>query len=720
MAIRANVKQTKPSEVSVKRDPEKEKAIMDVLNQVLPDTESDDNKKDKYSKDSKEECCCDEGSEDLAITVRSRFKEAETARKEIEQRWLKDLRQYRGQYDPEVLSRLHQNRSKAFIRITRNKVKTVDSRLVDLLFPANGDSNWSIKPTVIPQLSDQHMAQIVSMMKQSGAKQITREMLETAVKAFADDKATKMGTKITDQLSQMNYRETLRNVIHSGNLYGTGILKGPMIMLSKNSSYTQTEGKDGKFEWKLESKDELLPYIEHVPVWDFYPDMTSYCIDDCRYAIQRHKMNKRQLLDLSKRSDFMSDKITDYIEEAQEGDWQDKYFDTQLKEIGDRSSMKFDSRKAGRKYEILEYWGFLDASDLEAMGANIPEELRGELEIAANVWVLGDKVIKAAVSHLGDLQWPFFTYYYDKDETSIFGEGIPTILRDIQELVNSAFRAMLDNAAISAGPQFEVNLDLLAEDEDPTDIHPFKVWLRTGEGADANAEVVRVKEMPSHTGEFLQMCKAFEDYADEVTTIPRFMWGDNQPGIGRTASGLSMMLGSANITIKDQVKNFDDGITKPFITGMYHWNMKFMEDDAIKGDYDIRAEGMASLVAKEVYSQSLMQFANMANNPAYASMVRHDVLLRCIVDSLELSDHNLVLSDGEIKSNQQMQQQQQQAQQAFMLKMTDTARQFGVSPTDMVNNMQAAFAKQQEMLQQGQQAMQQAQQPQQGEPNADR
>ena len=57
----------------------------------------------------------------------------------------------------------------------------------------------------------------------------------------------------------------------------------------------------------------------------------------------------------------------------------------------------------------------------------------------------------------------------------------------MQEMTNSAFRAMLDNAAISAGPQMEVNLDLLSEDEDPREVHPFKVWMRTGTGNDAQA-----------------------------------------------------------------------------------------------------------------------------------------------------------------------------------------------------------------------------------------
>lgn len=648
----------------------------------------------------KTEKCVWQSTEKMATTIKNRFSEAETNRKEIEQRWLKDLRQYRGQYDPEVLNRIHPNRSRAYIRITRTKVKTVDSRLVELLFPPNDDSNWSIKPTVLPALDEASMNTIIMNLQQSGAQQVTREMLDAAVDQYAKDRAKSMEKSINDQLSQMAYRDTLRQVIHSGNMYGTGILKGPLVMLSKSRQYKQVEGKSGATSWKLESTDQLLPYIEHVPVWDFYPDMTSERIDDCRYIIQRHKMNKKQLLDLSKREDFMSDKITEYVEHQMEGDWEDKFFDAQLKEIGERSNSKGVDKKGGRKYEILEYWGYLDTADLETMGAEVPEDLKGEVEVAANVWVLGDKVIKAAVSHLGEIQWPFFLYYYDKDETGIFGEGIPTILRDIQDLVNSAFRAMLDNAAITAGPQFEVNLDLLAEDEDPTDIHPLKVWLRTGEGLDASQEAVKIKNITSHTPEFLQMCQAFEKYADEVTTIPQYMWGEATPGIGRTASGMSMLMGSANITIKDQVKNFDDGITRPFIQAMYHWNMKFNSNSDIKGDYDIRAEGTASLIAKEVYSQALMQFATITNNPVYQTMVRNDAILREIANSLDLSDKNLIMSAQEIQANQQVANQQQQAERDFMLRMTEVARKSGTSPVEMIESMRQLYTDKQNMMQQ--------------------
>ena len=285
------------------------------------------------------------------------------------------------------------------------------------------------------------------------------------------------------------------------------------------------------------------------------------------------------------------------------------------------------------------------------------------------------------------VKWPYFFYYYDKDETSIFGEGIPSIMSDVQELINSAFRAMLDNAAISAGPQIEVNLDLMSEDEDPRDVYPFKVWMRTGEGADAANPAIRVFQLPSYTTEFERMIELFRSYGDEVTSIPRQMWGEPSGAAGRTASGLSMLMGSANITIKDQVKNFDDGITKPFISAMYHWNMKFNSDSDIKGDYAVQARGTSSLIAKEIRAQSLINFAQITNNQVDLGTVKRPNIIRSIADALDLSDDNLVYSDKEIEVQKQQEQKQAQEERQWMTDMVETARSEGVSPAALIDSL---------------------------------
>ena len=79
---------------------------------------------------------------ELGMYLRSLFADAEKDRRMKELEWLKDLRQYRGEYEPEILSKIHPKRSKAFMSITKAKVKAVTSRMTDMLFPATKEKNW--------------------------------------------------------------------------------------------------------------------------------------------------------------------------------------------------------------------------------------------------------------------------------------------------------------------------------------------------------------------------------------------------------------------------------------------------------------------------------------------------------------------------------------------------------------------------------------------------
>lgn len=623
----------------------------------------------------------------LATYVQNCFDKSVAARQEIENKWVEALRQYKGVYSPEVLSRMNKYRAKAFIRITRAKVRTIDSRLSDLLFPANGDKNWSVEPTPIPEFGDKKMAAILQLWKEESGQDATRETLELLMTEEAKKQARKMSKVIEDQLVELKYREIMRNVIHSGNVYGTGVLKGPLVTISENHQYYKQVSKNGKETWMLQEHDTITPFIEYVRLWDVYPDMSSENLDDCRYIVQRRKMDKHELINLSKRSDFDAETILKYLAEFPDGDYQKMGFETELSSLGDIIEAQDAAGSNSKKYEVLEFWGYVDAHDLETHGVDIPFEKKAQIELMANIWVLGDHVIKAALSPVEGIKWPYFFYYYDKDETSLFGEGIPSIMKDIQDLVNSSFRAMLDNAAISAGPQVEVNLDLLSEDEDPRDFYPFKVWLRTGEGADASNPAIRQLQIQTNSADYLNMIELFRTYGDEITSIPRTMWGEPTGTNARTSGGISMLLGNANITIKDQVKNFDDGITKPFITAMYYWNMQFNSDEDIKGDYAVVARGSSSLIAKEVRSQALIQFAQMTGNELDMGTVKRPAMIRAIAESLDLSGENLVYTDKEIEVRNQQQQQAAQEERQWMSEMVEVAREYGISPSSMLDSL---------------------------------
>lgn len=596
----------------------------------------------------------------LGKKLHSQFIEVSGKRSGYEDRWIKDLRQYKGIYDPDILAKIPEDKSKSFIRETRTKIRTIDARLMDLLFPANGEKNYGILPTPVPVLPAEQEQKIIKMitevLKASGEHGApTQEQMDIAKKSYVSESCKQMEKEIDDQLAEIKYRGIIRNVLHSGNLYGTGWLKGPLVNQVFEKRWSLSDGS-----WKLSNTPIDRPYAEFKPIWAIYPDLSATEIEDCRFIYERHIMPRHKLMELTTREDFMGDKIREYIRDNPEGKATTHTYETTLYNLSESNDTKPKSLNEGQ-YELIEYWGYVTGKDLLDLDfAKYYPDVEDALlnEYAVNIFLLGDEIVKLAIEPVAGVVLPYYAYYFDKDETSIFGEGIATIMRDPQRLVNASIRAMIDNASHCAGPQYEVNMDLLAEGEDATDAGAFKIWMRTGKEADiAGKEVVRVKQIQSYTPEFMQMHTLFSRLGDEVTIIPRYMQGDARvSGAGRTASGLSMLMGQANVGLSDLIKMFDDGITKPFISAMYNWNMQFNTRDDIKGDMKIVARGSTALMAKEIRAQQIQQFLQMTLNDVDRMWVKRGNLLREWANSTDIGAENMVNTQEEYDAIMQKQQ----------------------------------------------------------------
>jgi hypothetical protein len=545
--------------------------------------------------------------QNLGSRLRSQFETVKADRAEIEDRWLKDIRQYKGIYDPEEEARMDKNRSRSFTRMTRIKVKSVDARLMDLIFPAGSEDNWAIEPTPNPEIQIPP-ATLANAMALAGRELTVEERLELQMQE-AKRAAASMEREIRDQLAEIRYRKTMKDVIHSGDLYGTGILKGPLVNRKTKKSWVV----DATGNWTLSQQPILLPYIQFTQVWNVYPDTTATRFDEARFVFERNVLPKHFVLGLAERQDFNEARIRDYLRMHPEGDAQPLHWESELRRIGLNPN---GCTPKSKRYEVLEYWGVLGADDLEGLGLELPALALDEMdEFWANVWILGSEVIKAELQPIEGVSLPYYAYYYDKDETSIFGEGIAAVMRDDQKGLNASIRAMQDNAAICAGPQFEANVDLMDPSEDIRSVYPFKVWLRSGIGVEAQYEALRVKQMPSHTQEFMAMAQMFANNIHEAT-IPSYMHGEatSKGSIGRTVGGLSLLMSAAQIALKDQLTSLDDDVMRPFIEGMYHWNMQFNPKPEIRGDFSVKVKGTSSLVAREVRAQNLEAFANATMN----------------------------------------------------------------------------------------------------------
>jgi len=133
--------------------------------------------------------------------------------------------------------------------------------------------------------------------------------------------------------------------------------------------------------------------------------------------------------------------------------------------------------------------------------------------------------------------------------------------------------------------------------------------------------------------------------SDESTGFPSFAHGQTGvSGVGRTASGISMLMSAASGSIRTVVKNVDDYLLAPLGKALFNFNMQFNFDPEIKGDLEVKASGTDSLMANEVRSQRLMQFLGVVQNPALAPFAKMDYIIREIARSMDLDPEKVTNS----------------------------------------------------------------------------
>jgi hypothetical protein len=165
-------------------------------------------------------------------------------------------------------------------------------------------------------------------------------------------------------------------------------------------------------------------------------------------------------------------------------------------------------------------------------------------------------------------------------------------------------------------------------------VYPGKVFRRQG---GAPGQAIFGTKFPNVSNENLQLFDKARQLADESTGMPSFAHGQTGvTGIGRTASGISMLMNAASGNIKTVIKNVDDYLLKPLAEGFFRFNMQFDFNPDIKGDLEVKARGTESLMANEVRSQRLMQFLQVSSNPSLAPFAKFQYIIREIAKSMEL------------------------------------------------------------------------------------
>ena len=597
-------------------------------------------------KDVEEEDYSDPAAGQIVKFVKEKYSKAETARELDEQRWVQAYRNYRGIYGPDVQF-TSTEKSQVFVKVTKTKVLAAYGQIAEVLFGGN-KFPITIDPTVLPDgveetvhfesNPDQRKAEegmpellagetypefrerlagmqtaldpVIDNLKSGPAKTPTSPQFHPAEAA-----AKKMEKKIHDQLEESHAKKHLRAAAFETALFGTGIMKGPFAVDKEYANWDEEGNYSPTFK--------TIPQTTSVSIWNFYPDPDAATMEEAEYIVERHKMSRSQVRALKNRPYFRENAINNALRlgESYNKEWWEHVME-------DNSE-----QDQAQRFEVLEFWGFVDTEILEEQSIDIPDDLKDSEQLSVNAWICNGQVLRLVMNPFTPAYIPYFAAPYEMNPYSIFGVGIAENMDDTQTLMNGFMRMAVDNAALSGNLLIEIDETNLVPGQDLS-VYPGKVFRRQG---GAPGQAIFGTKFPNVSNENMQMFDKARVLSDESTGFPSFAHGQTGvTGVGRTASGISMLMSAANGSIRSVVKNVDDYLFGPLGKAFFSFNMQFDFDESIKGDLEVKASGTESLMSNEVRSQRLMQFLQVASNPMLAPFAKMDYIIREIAKSMDL------------------------------------------------------------------------------------
>lgn len=612
----------------------------------------------------------------LASHVRKCWEAARDAKQPIERKMLKALRQRNGEYEPDKLDDIRKTGgSEIFMMLTETKCRGAESWLRDILLD-EGMVPFDLKPTPIPDAPPDFQQRVTAVVAQNviqaiqSGQQLDPVMMETFTEQAQEDirvelmedavdRAERMKRQIQDQFQEGGMLEGFNAFISDLATYPSAVLKGPVVRRTKQLEWVQAP--DGSFTPQIQ--DKLIPTYSRVDPFRFYPEPGLTRLSE-GYCLEHHRLSRSDLSDLIGVPGYDDNAIRAVLDEGSTSEWL-----WSAEHIKAELENKYNIwRSDDNKFDALEFWGKVSGQDLIDFGLGAEEVPDTAQMYDACVWLVGNWVIKATLNYdpLGDK--PYRMTSAVKRPGALWGVSYPELIEDVQSMCNAAARALANNMGLASGPQVEISVDRLAEGEKVTKVYPWKIWQTVSDPLGSGQAAVRFNQPDDRSGPLLAVYGQFARMADEQSGIPAYVYGDGAVGgAGRTASGLSMLMGSAGKGIRQTIMHVDFDVIGPIVQAQYNWNMQYVDDPSIKGDCEIIPRGAVTLANREQLNVRRVEFLQATANPIDSQIVGlpgRAAILREVAKGLSMPVDDIVPTNEQLEIQQELQRQQQQMQAA--------------------------------------------------------
>lgn len=614
----------------------------------------------------------------LAAHIRSCWVTARDAKVSmIEKRMLDAVRARRGVYDDQKLQQIReQGGSEIYANLTSVKCRAAASWIRDVLMGQGSERPWAIHPTKLPDIPPAAIEELIQKaaapiaesmmagnpMQDDAIKSMMSQMydqLHTEIRTEARQKADRMADYMEDQLVEGRWLEALDAFIDDITTFPAAIIKGPVVRRKPCLKWVQAA--QGTYEPQV--SEELKLEWERVDPFKFYPAPNATTVDD-GYMIEHHRMSRRDLQEMIGVEGYDEASIKTVLDEYGRGGLREWMTDDVAKASAEGKATQHLWNSPDGLIDALQFWGSVPGKWLVEWGLEESEVQDKSKEYAVEAWLVGSYVIKATLNSDPMMRKPYYKASYEEIPGTFWGNSVADLVKDSQTVVNAAARQLVNNMGISSGPQVGVNIERLPPGEDVTQMYPWKIWQFQSDPMGSSAAPITFFSPESRIPELMSVFEKFSQLADEYSGIPRYMAGENPGGVGRTASGLSMLINNASKSIKQVIANIDNNVFTPMLDRLYYYNMRYSDDANLKGDVHIVARGASAILAKEAAQVRRNEFLATTANPIDMQIVGIEgraAVLREIAKGLDMEVDRIVPPIDVMQAKMAAQQMAQQA-----------------------------------------------------------
>lgn len=612
----------------------------------------------------------------LATHIKKCFRVAEDARRSsgVDDRMLEAMLARRGEYTAAKKQLIKENRQpEIYMMLAAAKMRQIEALIRDVLIGTGAEKPWTLKPTPVPELPVEIAQQIAQALKQQVMQalmmgvypsqeevrqrlRVMRDQVDGQLREEARIRAERMEQKIEDQLVEGGFMTTLDSFVTDLATYPTAFVKGPVVR--KKPKLTWGEGGT------LVVEEKLVREWERLDPFNAYPAPHAKHIQDA-WFIEKAYYTRDALSGLIGVEGWDEDAIRAVLT---------RYGDRGLHERESFETQKLEAEGKSTSYQnetgLIDgyvYWGTASGKMLQQWGMSrklVPDAAK---EYPIEAVLVGDYVIRAVLNADPLARRPYRATSFQKQPGTLWGHSPYDLIKDCQDMCNATARALAANMAISSGPMVAVYVDLLPDGADVSELAPWKMFQFVSDPMGGSRKPMEFFQPESNANELMTVYERFSLLADEYTGIPRYMAGFNggEGGAGRTASGISMMIGNASKTIKQVLGTIDFDIIVPSIEAAHYYNMRYEDDPELKGDIQIVARGAMSLTTKEQAQVRTNEFLAATANPVDMQIIGipgRAELLRHAVKRLDIPAPDKVVPPIQVIQERMAMQAMQAAQ----------------------------------------------------------